>query len=255
MSLIKAAVIAFSMYSRIPMPRVDWSKENMRYLFCFFPLVGAVIGVLFWLWGEFGAALVGDGALKTVILLLIPVIITGGIHMDGYLDTMDALSSHQTAEDKLRILKDPHTGAFAVIAGICYFMLAYGAYSQIPARGSAVLAAGFVLSRALSGLSVVTFPKAKSSGLAASFADASQKRAVCVSMAVYIAFSAALMIFWGGICGAVCLAAALLIFLYYRWMAVRNFGGITGDLAGWFLQVGELAMALAAAVTGRLPAG
>ena len=44
--------IAFSMYSKIPMPRADWEKENMRYMMCFFPLIGAVIGALLigWEW-------------------------------------------------------------------------------------------------------------------------------------------------------------------------------------------------------------
>lgn len=43
--------IAFSMYSKIPMPASDWKKENMRYIMCFFPLIGVIIGGVVWLWG------------------------------------------------------------------------------------------------------------------------------------------------------------------------------------------------------------
>ena len=47
MNLIRSFFIAFSMYSKIPMPRTDWTKEAMRYAMCFFPVIGAVIEVFF----------------------------------------------------------------------------------------------------------------------------------------------------------------------------------------------------------------
>ena len=105
----------------------------------------------------------------TALLVLIPVWVTGGIHLDGYLDTQDALHSYQSRERKLEILKDPHTGAFAVIAGICYFVLDLGIYSGLTAESVRVIAAGFVLSRALSGLSVVCFPQARKKGNGSGF--------------------------------------------------------------------------------------
>lgn len=251
MTLVYGFIIAFSMYSRLPMPRVEWTKERMRYALCFFPLVGGVIGLLFILWMRFGAYLTGEGNLHTAVLLLIPVLVTGGIHLDGFLDTADALSSQQTAERKLEILKDPHTGAFAVICGVCYFVLEFGVYSQLDLRTAGVAGISFVLSRAFSGLSVVTFRMAKDSGLAASFSDAAQKRAVAAVMAAYILICPVLLYAAGGACGLCSFGAGLLAFLYYRWMSYRKFGGITGDLAGFFLQVCELAMAAAAVISAR----
>lgn len=50
MRIIKSFFIAFSMYSKIPMPQFEWKDEDMRYALCFFPWVGAVIGVLWYLW-------------------------------------------------------------------------------------------------------------------------------------------------------------------------------------------------------------
>ena len=60
--------------------------------------------------------------------VLLPVLVTGGIHMDGFLDTTDALSSWQPREKKLEILKDSHAGAFAIIMGCSYFVLALGVW-------------------------------------------------------------------------------------------------------------------------------
>lgn len=113
--------IAFSMYSKIPMPKSQWTKENMRYIMCFFPLIGAVIGGLTWLWGIWGMELVQSRLLYVILLVLIPVFVTGGIHLDGLLDTADALNSYQPRERKLEILKDSNAGAFAVITALYIF--------------------------------------------------------------------------------------------------------------------------------------
>ena len=109
MRLIRSFIIAFSTYSKIPMPHVDWSEENKRYSMCFFPLIGVAVGLVLaaWLWIckllDIGPFLQGS------IAAILPLIITGGIHMDGFMDTMDAMASWQTRERRLQILKDSHT--------------------------------------------------------------------------------------------------------------------------------------------------
>lgn len=252
MNLLGAVIIAFSMYSRLPMPRIEWTKERMRYMLCFFPLVGVVIGVFMLLWMQFGELIAGGGNFFRAVLVLIPVLVTGGIHVDGLLDTSDALSSYKPMEDKLEILKDSHAGAFAIIVGVCYFLLLFGLYSEVTQEQMRLLAVGFVLSRSLSGLSIVLFKKAKNSGLAASFSDMAQQRCVGIVMAAFIVGCSVLILAMDVCLGASVLAAAALVFVYYRWMSYKKFGGITGDLAGFFLQICELMMALFVVVTARL---
>ena len=172
--------IAFSMYSKIPMPKSEWTKENMRYIMCFFPLIGVIIGGLTWLWGYFGKVLVSSHVFYAAVLVLIPVAVSGGIHLDGLLDTSDALHSYQPRERKLEILKDSHAGAFAIITAVVYFLLYLGVYSEITLKSLPVVCIGFVLSRALGGFSIAAFPMAKNTGLAAAFSDGAQKQ--CVKM-------------------------------------------------------------------------
>ena len=114
MNILRSIVMAFCMFSRIPMPTVEWKNENMRYMLCAFPLVGAVIGLVLWLWQLLAAALGFGPLLWAAGLTLLPVAVTGGIHMDGFCDVSDALASHAPAEKKRAILKDSHTGAFAM---------------------------------------------------------------------------------------------------------------------------------------------
>ena len=245
MRIINSFIIAFAMYSKIPMPKANWEKENMKYVMCFFPWVGAVIGALFTLWGFFGDLLPVGHTLYTVLLLLIPVVLTGGIHLDGLLDTADALSSYQPRERRLEILKDSHAGAFAVIACGVYFVTYFGFLSELSYRMISLVSMGFFLSRALSGFAITAFPCAKNSGLAATFANGADKKRARIILLVEIIACGLLMIFKYPVAGSGAVAAALLCFWYYHHMSKKKFGGITGDLAGWFLQICELCMLIA----------
>lgn len=256
MKFLRPLAIAFSLYSRIPMPRVEWDGRSMRYALCFFPLVGAVTGGLLWLLLWLCSALGVGAGLTAALAVALPVGVNGGIHLDGFCDTADALSSHQTRERKLEILKDPHAGAFAVLSCAVYLLLQFGLWTEFSfsPRSAGVVAIGFVFSRSLSGFSVAAFPCAKNSGLAAAFSGAAQKNAVKACMAVFWLLCAAGMLACGGWEGAAALLAAALVFAYYGVMSSRQFGGITGDLAGYFLQICELAV-LAAVVLVQLGKG
>ena len=238
------------------MPRADWEKENMKYAMCFFPWVGAVIGACVYLWGRFAGNISVGSILYAAVLTLIPIFITGGIHLDGLLDTADALSSWQTRERRLEILKDSHTGAFAIITCCMYFIAYFGFSSELfemqRIEGIGVIAIGFFLSRCLSGFSVTAFPCAKDSGLAATFANGADKKRAGKVLIVEGILAIAVMIWVSIPLGIAALVAALLTFWWYHHMSVEKFGGITGDLAGCFLQVCELMILVAVVVVEKL---
>ena len=253
MSLVKSLWIALAMYSRIPVPRVEWTEQDMKYALCFFPAVGAAEGILFvsvWLVLEQA----GFGVLfQSAILTAVPILVTGGIHMDGFLDTMDALSSWQPKERKLEILKDSHTGAFAIIGGVTYFILYLGAASEISEFRTAMMTGmGFVLSRILSAGALVTLRGAKKDGMAYAFMSAAHKQITRSVLAAQLLLVIAVMCrYWlMGALAMLILAAGT--WLYYRHMSYKEFGGITGDLAGFFLQVCELLMIFGAVTAERL---
>ena len=134
----------------------------MRWMLCFFPWIGLIIGAACIGTARAGCLLKMEPVFCGALLTLIPVAVTGGIHLDGLLDTADALGSWQEKERRLEILKDTHTGAFAVIRACCWFTLQLGAFSQLFKDAEGMLLAGlvFILSRSYSGLGVVTLPKA-----------------------------------------------------------------------------------------------
>ncbi|MBQ8815325.1 MAG: adenosylcobinamide-GDP ribazoletransferase [Lachnospiraceae bacterium] len=239
--------LAFSMYSRIPMPRADWDKDKMKYVMAFFPLIGVAVGGGMILWNLLVQRTGINGLMSAAGRVLIPLLLTGGIHMDGFLDTIDARRSYQSFERKLEILKDPHTGAFAIIYGGIYLVAMLGLYSQVSSGYLWIVAIGFVLSRALSGMSVVAFKGAKDTGMAADFRLSAEKRRVFIALVVYAVLASAAMIIMSPLAGGLAVVGAFSVFGYYRVMSYREFGGVTGDLAGYFLQLCELAIAVAAA--------
>lgn len=242
MNLAEAFIIAFSMYSKIPMPRVEWQEKNMKYAMCFFPAVGVIIGIIEFLVGYFLYPVKGGTLFFSALMTLIPVLITGGIHLDGYMDTMDALASWGEKEKKLEILKDSHAGAFAVLGLGIYLTVSLAVWSEVTEEMLPVIACGYVLSRALSGFSVVAFRAARENGLVKTFQDRAAARTVRIVMCVWMVLAVAVMCAMHtgmGILSAVCAAA---VFFYYRKMSDHNFGGVTGDLAGYFLTLCELGM-------------
>ena len=251
MIVLQTIAVALSMYSALPMPQFNWNEKNMRCAMAAFPLVGVFCGIAVFLWGllsryaEFSPLLTGAG------LALAPVLVTGGIHLDGFCDTTDALASHQTRERKLEILKDSHCGAFAVIGTATYLIFLTALCAELEVTRELLFSLGlcFVLSRALSGTAVTTFPCAKNSGLVHTFSDmAAKKRSRVLLILMAIAASAGLIVLGSGWA----VAAAAVMFVIYYISSMRIFGGITGDLAGWFLQWCELLMIFALVLTEKL---
>lgn len=241
MTIIKSMIIAFAMYSKIPMPKVEWKESDMKYALCFFPLVGAVEGgILYLVWRLISITRMGDMP-SAAILTVLTIVITGGIHTDGFLDTMDALSSYQSKERKLEILRDSHTGAFAIIGGIAYYILYFGGIGELQTRQQwALLFIGFILSRTLSGLAMVFFKGARTDGLMYAFASAAHKNRTRTCLCFTLVLSIGLLFYIQLFGACLIVIAAFLSFLYYRWMSYKQFGGITGDLAGYFLLLCEV---------------
>ncbi len=251
MHVLKGLVIAFASYTRIPMPQVDWSEENRRWSMCFFPLIGVVVGGLIWLWLALCDGLHIGPFLRGAIGAALPLLVTGGIHMDGFMDVTDAMSSWQTKEKRLEILKDSHVGAFAVIACGAYLLLMAGLLSECTAAQGLGLTAAFVLSRSMSAYAMVALPQAKKQGMLADNARNADHHRVRLASWGWFAAAAVAAVCGLGWYGLALPAGALACLGWYAHRAKKYFGGISGDQAGWYVQVTEL-VGLGLTVLGRM---
>lgn len=252
-NIIRGFIICMSMYSIIPMPRIEWDEESIKYVMCFLPIVGGIIGVCMVGMHEI---LQGFTILFQVIfLLLVPVLISGGIHIDGWIDTWDAYFSYGDREKKLEILKDPRTGAFGVLGAIVYFLGLLAVYYQILSNEETYLVAlplVFILSRSLGALCMILMPNAKRDGLGASFANASAQKIVCGVLGVWVCIS--MVALWridGRFCmmifGIIVVFLSSILSVFYK-----KFGGISGDLTGCIITSFELLLPFGMAMGGVL---
>lgn len=249
MRILKSICIAFSIYSKIPVPQFAWKEEDMKYMMGFFPWIGAVIGGTLYFWFFLSEKLGVGSFAQTMLAACIPLFLTGGFHVDGFMDTMDAFHSYQPREKKLEILKDPHIGAFSVIMLAVYGMVFLAALSEITDMElRRILCGGFFLSRTLSGIGVMNFRSAKQDGLLFQFADSAHRRLVRRSLYLQGATVVLFMICQSVGAGILSAGTAFAVFGYYKWKCEREFGGITGDTAGFFVCVCELFIMIILAV-------
>ena len=244
MNVIRSFASAFLMYSRIPMPHVEWKEENRRYALCFFPLIGVVIGLILMGWYVICERFEISAMLFGAVSVCIPVIITGGIHLDGYMDVHDACPCMGDREKKFQVMKDSRVGAFAVFHMCMYFLVQFACIRELyiinEFRYIGIFACTFIVSRAYSGLAAVNFKNAAGKGSLMNFTKTAHKNITSIIEVVYILVLSAVMAVISVSVGAMAMAGGIVAFIYYRWFSYREFGGITGDLAGYFLQVSEL---------------
>lgn len=246
MTYIKSMIIAFSMYSKLPVWQLELEEKDMRYVMGFFPFVGLVLGAIMYLWYIIASHMGLPDISTSLILMVLPVIVTGGIHLDGYMDTSDALNSYADKEKKLAILKDSHIGAFAVIKLFVYYVIYYAAvYCIVQNRNNMlmiVMALTCYMSRIMSGIAAVNLKGARADGMLKSFTSVTDRKRVNIMLIVQLTICMAALCFCNVLCAAAMLLSAIAVMIYYRHMAYKLFGGVTGDLAGYLLCVSELCM-------------
>ena len=258
MKYLRAFFIAAAMYSRLPVPNVRWDEESKEAVLFLFPLLGVIEAGLIFLLAGLLLRVSAGAPLSAFCLTAAPLLFTGGIHFDGFLDTADALGSWKGKEEKLAILKDVHAGSAAVLQGGLMLLAGFAAWLSLLESGNMPerlpqLLPIFLMSRALSALSIYLLPNARGAGTVYDFTAACARRMGRLICGFYLLFAAAALFGAGTLfTGACILAAVLLAALYSGARAALSFGGMTGDLAGFLLTNCETAGLIAAALAFRI---
>ena len=176
MSLLRSFVLHLGCIPKFLCQNLSGIQKTCDTLCAFFHSSVFPLHCFVLLWFYFCQWLHIHSFLFACVIATIPVLVTGGIHLDGYCDTVDALSSRQPREKKLEILKDPHTGC--ICGAVLLFILLV--ICRLCNRTCREFIQHFITdvqlfcSRCISGFAVVTFRSAKSSGLLHTFTDAAQ---------------------------------------------------------------------------------
>ena len=222
-----------------------------------FPVVGLLIGILVAAvdllvrWGYTGGS--PDSAndstmvhiLAGTVIVAAGALVTGALHLDGFMDTCDALLGGTGPDHRRKILKDPHVGAFAVIAVTCLLLMKVAAVSVLPwdSRGW-ILVLVPCLSRGAMLLVMETFPYVGENGLGAEFVKRTGRGQISLGLIFCVAAGMILVGPWSLIMLAL---VALIGWLIGVW-STRLLGGVTGDIYGAVNETAEVTVLLLAAL-------
>lgn len=234
--------VSLSLYSKIPMPQFVWQEKDRKGSLLFFPLVGIIIAFLMYGMDWILIRVNAPVFVEALVLTVLPIIVTGGFHLDGYMDTTDALCSYASRERKLEILKDPHCGAFAIIGlvrTVLLFLACMYVLTEARTLRTSLVAGGiFVLSRCFCALLSLRMKKARPDGMLRDETKDAGK-GILAGVWIFLLMSSGMMLVQDLWHTLPVLGAFVLMSLYYRWKMQKEFGGVTGDTAGYFVVSAE----------------
>ena len=180
--------------------------------------------------------------LWSVLLVVILVVLTRALHLDGFMDSCDALLGGFDRERRMAILRDPNVGAFAVVGVICLLLVKVAAMIGLPTTGAdrlPVLLLFPCLSRWAMLLTMELYPYVRSNGIGTAFFDGGQGRFRWQLILGFV-FTLAVSVTLAGMVGLVLLAAACAVAWGTGAWATRLLGGVTGDIYGAVNELTEV---------------
>lgn len=239
-----SVMIAVSFFTIMPLPMVEWTSRRIRFLPLLMPIVGLGIGLLGY--GVYSLLITHNLSefSNSVVMVLFYLVVTGGLHMDGLMDSADAYFSRQSKERKLEIMKDSRVGAFAVMALVCLLLLKTALFYEIFRAGketAIILIMIPVLSRIVQAFMLCHFPYAKEDGLAVMYGQAAG-RTTSYMLTLYFVITGVLIYTVLGMTALILPFGLLLFTAFYYFSAKKNFGGITGDIVGAYVELAEVLM-------------
>lgn len=235
---LTAFFMAWGMFWTVPCPVKRWDERARVGMLLFLPVIGLLIGTLWgllaWVREKFLPGLPG-AALLAVSLYWI----SGFIHLDGYMDCADAVFSRRDRETRRKILKDSHVGSFAVVAVVMLFLLSFAALGDDRFHGKwKYLPLVCAAPRAMCAYLVLTCKTLPGSSYEKMFSQGVPPAAkgTALGMAVGLGGLAAALLGRPGWCAFAGELGSLLAVTYIR----RDLGGISGDVSGAGIVIGEL---------------
>lgn len=253
--LITAFLMSCGMFTAIPCPFRKWDEDARGLMLVFLPVVGLLLGGLWAALALLLRLIQLPGALSAALLCCAMYLLTGFVHLDGFMDCCDAILSRRALAERQRILKDPHVGSFAVI---CLALLLLGGFAAFfDAVGSICPLTLLLLpavTRANAVFCVQTLAPMQTSQYAGQFSaqkSRTQRVAVCVLLVLLFAVAAVAAARADVSPLICCFAAGLTCQLCCR-SASRALGGMSGDISGFSVTLSELCGVICASVLGGI---
>ena len=233
---LHAFAMCQSMFCAIPFPGAIWDEKARDKMLLFLPIVGLEIGAIWAFLAWLCRLLHLPAMIVALVLSVYPYLVTGFIHLDGYMDVTDAVKSYRSLERRREILKDSHVGSFSVI-GIVLLVISQFAFFASPPVDANFRILLFVpaVSRCCSSLAVTGLPPMSTS----QYADQKKPKSHMVVLTVMLC---TFLVAGFLLCGkyGFALVGGLAGYGLALRRAYKSLEGMNGDIAGFALTLGEL---------------
>lgn len=239
---MRALAEALRFLTILPVPGKP--PKNSRAVFAAYPWAGLVVGVLTALGAWLGARILGTGGVAVLVVVL-KMLITGGLHMDGLADLADGLGGGRDREKRLAIMSDSRLGSFGALALISMFAMQAAAVSGLASAAEEflllpLLALAPILSRGIITAIIPIFPSARPGGMG----DSSRRSSGIGAPIAAIVSTLVLSFAFSGFMGPVSVILTALVMFLAAWRVSKGLGGLTGDVYGALLEIGDLTACL-----------
>lgn len=243
---MKGILLLFRFMTRLPIgfePKFD--SDELGKSMKFFPIIGMIIGLI--LFGAFWLlyTVVYSPMVMAVLLVIIEVVLTGELHLDGLADTFDGIFSYRSKQKMLDIMKDSRLGTNGGLVLILYFMLKVVLLVEISEFAGLnmgiLLLIVPVIARLNSVVNCASAPYARSTGMGKTFVDHTNVGEVVIATILTAAFvGGAAYLFGLPYTILIVIPIIMLLGFFYAKLMTRKIGGITGDTLGAVVELSEI---------------
>lgn len=238
---LKAFCMCFSMFCAIPTPFMHVWDESLRgIMLSMFPLVGTIIGFIWALIGIILKRIYCPSLLFASIMTIVPILLTGGIHLDGYMDCCDGIFSRRDLERRREILKDSHVGSFAVIGLFILLITYFGTFGSLNYNEDFfIIVLITTVSRANSALGITLLKPLSHSEYAGNFKHSISKSNIFI-LSLFLILSFLIGYYYCGINALISVTITTITYWFFTYYAYRQFDGFSGDVTGFGHTLSEL---------------
>ncbi|MGL5055350.1 MAG: adenosylcobinamide-GDP ribazoletransferase [Fusobacteriaceae bacterium] len=242
---MKGLIALFKFTTRLPIGNSNnFTEDGVGKSMKFFPLVGIILGLIMYTTHTILSMFINSSLVLSSIIVVLYVVLTGGLHLDGLSDTFDGIFSYRSKQRMLEIMKDSRVGANGVIVLVLYFILNIVFLSELETKDlpmGAFILLYPVIGRMNTVINCATAPYARTSGMAKDFVEQTDYKGFILSFIITLAYAYGVLNYFKLNISIVSIVPIMAILGYYfARLMTRKIGGVTGDTLGAVLELTQI---------------
>ena len=236
---MKGLMILFQFMTRLPIPgKPKYDADKMGKSFRFFPIIGLVIGIILYVAYSGLSMYIDNKYALALLVVLLEVVLTGGLQIDGLADTFDGIFSYRSKHRMLEIMRDSRLGTNGALALIIYFLLKVFLLVEI---GFGALLIIPIIGRLNAVVNAAVVPYARPTGMGKEIVKNTDKAGALTALIITLGATYGMTVVIGNVVAwSIVILVTVALGIYFAKLMERKIGGITGDTLGAVVELSEI---------------